>query len=172
MTAQPWWKPTPPAEIPAKPWLSPAVVEYLETAIRPEWDILEHGCGGSTLWFAQRCKSVAAYESDPDFAAAIRGHAPSNAKIISWAKPNAPTLKTRFDLLLIDGEPIETRGPWITAALRLVKPGGIIVLDNYNRPEYEAQRRKLEDEILFREFKSGIGLYLNTEFFYTGGEAL
>jgi len=40
------------------------------------------------------------------------------------------------------------------------------------RPEYEAQRRKLEDEILFREFKSGIGLYLNTEFFYTGGNIL
>ena len=172
MTAQPWWKPSPPAEIPAKPWLSPAVIEYLETIIKPEWDILEHGCGGSTLWFAERCKSVTAYESDPDFAAAIRGRAPSNAKIVSWAKPNAPALKSRYDLLLIDGEPIETRGPWITAALRLVKPGGVIVLDNYNRPEYEAQRRKLEDEILFREFKSGIGLYLNTEFFYTGGNIL
>jgi len=30
----------------------------------------------------------------------------------------------------------------------------------------------LEDEILFREFKSDIGLYLNTEFFYTGGGIL
>jgi predicted O-methyltransferase YrrM len=168
MTAQPWWKPSPPEDIPARPWLSPAVIEYLETLIKPEWDILEHGCGGSTLWFAQRCKSVTAYESDPDFAAAIRGRAPENVKIVSWSKPKPPALKKQFDLLLIDGEPIETRGPWIDAATRLVKPGGIIVLDNYNRPEYKQSRLALENICLFREFNSGIGLYLNTEFFYTG----
>ncbi len=171
MTAQPWWKPSPPAEIPAKPWLSPAVIEYLETIIKPEWDILEHGCGGSTLWFAQRCKSVTAYESDPDFAAAIRGRAPSNAKIVSWAKPNAPTLKTRFDLLLIDGEPIETRGPWITAALRLVKPGGVIVLDNYNRPEYETERLALQAQCDHTEIHYKVGLYLNTQFLFTYPES-
>jgi predicted O-methyltransferase YrrM len=112
------------------PWLHPKVIQYLENLIQPTWEICEHGSGGSTLWFAQRCKCVTAYEEKPKWQALMRELAPENAKVYSVGSflPH----EAKYDLLLIDGEPIEKRADWLAIAPVIVKRGGWVVLDNAN----------------------------------------
>jgi predicted O-methyltransferase YrrM len=74
----------------------------------------------------------------------------------------------QFDLLLIDGEPVEDRAEWLKAAPTTVKPGGWVVLDNANRPEYEKERKHLQTYAAeFETFNGNEGgtLYLVTEFY-------
>lgn len=164
-----WWKPTQNGVVPDGPWLSPEVTGYMEKLLKPEFTVLEHGSGGSTLWFADRVKKVTAVESDLDWFSIVSAKAPANVKMIYHAA-GLPKLTGKYDIILIDGEPLEDRGLWLMAAEKYIKPNGIIILDNYNRPEYAAERKKLADAYIHRSFNAPVGLYLNTEFYFTGGQ--
>jgi predicted O-methyltransferase YrrM len=163
-----WWQPSPPSsEIKPVPWLSPAVIQHLDNLVQPDWDIIEHGSGGSTLWFAARCKSVTAFEHNPDWQMIVKGQAPENATIYSRNDATSLTFNS-FDLCLIDGEPVEDRRRWIEDAVQLVRPGGWVVLDNANRPEYAKERQHLQAYAAeFQTFDGNEGgtKYLVTEFF-------
>ncbi len=52
----------------ALPWFSFAAIEHLSLMNLRDKTIFEYGSGGSTLWFASRCKKVIAAESDPEWA--------------------------------------------------------------------------------------------------------
>lgn len=137
-----WWKPSKPEEIKSMPWLAPRVVEYLESILRPEFTVIEHGSGGSTLWFAERVQNVTVYENNLEWAIAVDGEKDN----IYVRYNDVPYSKHRFyDLLFIDGEPVADRAKWIASAPDFVKPGGWVVLDNANRPEYAKERKGLQD---------------------------
>lgn len=137
-----WWTPTPPGELRPVPWLHPAAVGYLAQLLEKDWRVLEHGSGGSTLWLAERCATVTAVESDERYFESLAGRVSANVTLIP-RKGDVPPGLGQFDLLLIDGDVTE-RGAWIAAAPQLVNAGGVVVLDNANRPEYEAERAKLK----------------------------
>jgi predicted O-methyltransferase YrrM len=137
-----WYQPSSRKDLKPIPWLAPDVIERLESLIQPDWEILEHGSGGSTLWFAERAKSVTAFEDDPDWQMIVRSKAPENVTVYSAVDGVSLTFNN-FDLCLIDGEPVRHRVRWIEDAVQLVKPGGWVVLDNANRPEYAEERKAL-----------------------------
>jgi predicted O-methyltransferase YrrM len=138
-----WYQPSRPTDIKPIPWLAPEAIVYLEGILKPEFEVIEHGAGGSTLWFAERVKCVLAFENDPDWERQVeRQVSPTKAAVVSGF-PN-PQAGPQYDLLLIDGEPVQHRAKWLTAAPSLVKPGGWIVLDNANRPEYKTEREGLK----------------------------
>ena len=142
-----WYKPSNPDDMQARLWFGPAAITEIEKIITPNMRVIEHGSGGSTLWLAERCKSVTSYEHDPDWFEQVAKYAPDNANVIMWVSETPPQLDSGCcDLLIIDGEPVEYRAAWIDEALRLVSPGGYIVLDNANRPEYKANREKLQKD--------------------------
>jgi predicted O-methyltransferase YrrM len=118
------------------PWLSPDAVTFLASILEPDYSVIEHGSGGSTLWFAQRVKKVRAVENDPDWQGIVKSKAPANVSFTGRRGKD-------YDLLLIDGEPVETRRKWLTDAPLIVRRGGWVVLDNANRPEYAAEREGL-----------------------------
>jgi hypothetical protein len=164
-----WWQPSPSKEVKPVPWLAPAVIQHLENLVQPDWDIIEHGSGGSTLWFAAHCKHVTAFEDKPEWREIVAKVAPENAVI--HLDPMADVIirtGTKVDLLLIDGEPVEQRVVWLKAAPQIVKPGGWVVLDNANRPEYAKERLHLTtyaaEYVVFNGNEGGT-LYLVTEFF-------
>jgi predicted O-methyltransferase YrrM len=161
-----WWQPSPPSsEIKPVPWLSPAVIQHLENLVQPDWDIIEHGSGGSTLWFAARVKSVKSVERDADWRAIVQSKAPENVKVYG---ETYPADFSDCDMLLIDGEPVELRADWIRSAPQIVRPGGWVVLDNANRPEYAKERLHLQAYAAeFQTFDGNEGgtKYLVTEFF-------
>jgi predicted O-methyltransferase YrrM len=163
-----WYQPSPRNKLQPIPWLHPDVIAHLESLIQPDWEILEHGSGGSTLWFAERCKEVYAVENDPDWQAIVKDHAPAN--VVIWGQVDLSNVRTNFpfDLLLIDGVPVGDRAKWIEAAPTIVKPGGWVVLDNCNRPEYARERealQKIAAEFLTINGNEGQTQYLMTEFY-------
>lgn len=159
-----WWQPSKPNEVHAEPWIHPEAIVYLDSILRPDFSVIEHGCGGSTLWMSERVKLVWAFESDPDWIGVISKRCGSNVKIFTADAALAIFAKDmQFDLVFIDGEPLESRKDWLNVASKLA-PNGWIVLDNANRPHYKAERDELEKCATLRYRSPLVGQYLVTEF--------
>lgn len=160
---KPWYAHRKPEEITPVPWLHPSATSYLEEIIRPEFWVLEHGSGGSTLWFSRRVASVVSIEHDQKWRDKVREFAPANVTLLEAFGHTGQV----FDLFLIDGLR-EERGDCLLKAHVFVKPGGWVVLDNANRPEYEAARRAFSDHAkLVERFNNNIPTktqYIVTEF--------
>jgi predicted O-methyltransferase YrrM len=156
---QDWYKPSNPDKVKPFPWLAPKVIKKLESLLTPDMEVLEHGSGGSTLWFAERVKFVLAIEQDLDWRRVIEKKLGKNRGAICASLgdiiPSQRLLNGRFDLLLIDGEPVEDRIRWLIAANNLVKAGGWVVLDNCNRPEYEKEFEALKARAVKVEILEG-----------------
>lgn len=141
-----WYQPSQPNGVIPVPYLGKAVIQRLEEIIKKDFKIIEHGSGGSTLWFAERAAYVMSIENDPRWYKELYLRVPGNVALVFNNWPGAPDNWVDFkpfDLLLIDGEPVEERRDWIVQCREIVKPGGYVILDNANRPEYEAERTYL-----------------------------
>lgn len=163
-----WWEPSPAKEIPALPWLAPAVIDRLTQIIHPNFRVIEHGCGGSTLWFAERVSSVLATDNNADFREQVNKRLDQNRARVFGSITDIHGLDDKFDLLLIDGEPLEDRTLWLNAAPQIVKSGGWVVLDNANRPHYAKERQWLQAQAEhFETYDGNEGgtIYLVTEFY-------
>jgi len=127
-----WWTESTPDEIKPVPWMHPAAVLYLESLLTPDMTVIEHGCGGSTLWFSDRVKKVYSFDNNLEWTNKVQAY---NVLAVSY---DSKTLKeyTDADLLLIDGYGLD-RPEWIRAAHKIVKPGGVVVVDNSERPAYQ-----------------------------------
>ena len=138
-----WWLRRTPETIGNQPWLHPAVVGYMEMLIQPSWKILEHGSGGSTVWFSAHAMKVDSAEHAPDWAVKVAEMNLENVNVFPGGKPEQ-FIGGEYDLLLIDGNASD-RPEWINLAPTLVKGGGVVILDNANRPEYTAGRKQLRE---------------------------
>ena len=160
---KPWYSRSHPDELVPIPWLHPQAIAYFEGILCPEWNVLEHGAGGSTIWLSERVKQVNSIEHNLDWQLKVRELCHANVTMLNQI-PAQPELI--YDLFYIDGKRDE-RGPCILVAEKFVKPGGWVVLDNSNRPEYAAARRKLYDYADLRErYDNNIAhsFYFVTEF--------
>jgi len=157
-----WSNPSKPKDIKPIPWLSDTATLALDARLRDDMTVIEFGGGGSTLWIAERVKQVITFENDSDWARAIKSQAPENVRVIASGLWDGVE---DADLLFVDGEPVELRGQWLNDAANILHPYGLLVLDNYNRPEYAKEREALRDLFeLEYQANSPYGLYLNTEF--------
>jgi predicted O-methyltransferase YrrM len=120
---------------PDEPWWPKSVIPIIDRLISPAADVLEFGCGGSTIWIARRAKSVISMEDNWQWQskiaerlcalnltnASIR-YAPSDSYFdLTWCKDRS------FDLVIVDGS---YRWRCIEAVLPLIRKGGAIYLDN------------------------------------------
>lgn len=118
-----------------EPWWPKSVIPVIDGLVSPASQVLEFGCGGSTIWLAQRAKNVISVEDNPHWQAKIVDRLAqlkiSNASIryalggayfdLSWCND------LRFDLVVVDGS---YRWRCIEAVLPLMRKGGAIYLDN------------------------------------------
>lgn len=170
-----WWERSAPRPS-YEPWLHPDVTAYLKELLDPWYEVLEHGSGGSTLWFAGLVSKVVSIETDSSWYRAVKETAPDNVRLILWGRGNYPRIKKGgYDLFLIDGEPVADRSRFLRDAERFIKPGGYLVLDNANRPEYAEERLDLLSRAeLLESFDRNTPTrtrYLVTEFYRMGGDA-
>ena len=144
MTPRPWHEPRRPSDIVPIPWLHEDSIARLESITEPHFRVIEHGAGGSTLWFAERVANVLTFESDLDWYREVRTRATNNVFMIIGSTPPLPDSLDLRDLLFIDGDRA-SRPAWAMAAPNIVKPGGFVVFDNCNRPEFAEAREYLRD---------------------------
>ncbi|MGH3186217.1 MAG: class I SAM-dependent methyltransferase [Streptosporangiaceae bacterium] len=132
---------------PDAPWLTPEAVRLLGRMLLPSDRGLEFGSGRSTIWFAQRVRHLTSVEHDERWYADVSGRlkerALGNVDYIlaprdepaergggsKYAQVALAFADSSLDFALIDGTYREHTARY---ALLLIKPGGILIIDNVN----------------------------------------
>jgi precorrin-6B methylase 2 len=162
------------------PWITYPAIEFLSKRLRPDMAVFEYGCGGSTLWWASRVRTVISVEHDAAWARKISAEAPANVTIVHVPEDasgkyaqNALEHACKFDVVVIDGR---DRVRCVAPAIAALAPNGVIVFDNSDRREYEDGYRRLQDEGFRKIEFVGMGPIVNYRFetsvYYRPGNAL
>lgn len=140
------------------PWFTYPAIAWLDHYIRPSHVIYEYGAGHSTLWFAKHASKVHSVENDAAWVARLRCRLPSNADLTLAAADSeefsdgvtSPYVRSitafpdkYFDIILVDG--MERGGCALLAPPKL-KPDGVVIFDNSDRPGHHVALRRLHED--------------------------
>lgn len=134
------------------PWLTSASIIRLDVLLTKDMRVLEFGCGGSTLFFGRRCKSVDSYESDSDWfgitSKIISKRKITNTRITHYE--NYRELRERFsrneyDCILVDNKAsVVNRNIILDICMPITSK--LLVLDNYRGKGTFPSSHKLSSE--------------------------
>ena len=140
------WSPLSAEEIRFKPtpWYVPKAVAFLENFLleNPGSQVLEFGAGGSTIWLASRAGHVLSIEHSRKWWTGIIEKLTllglqDKVDLRLMAPPYyavcADLPKNFFDVIIVDGR---NRKGCIANSIDLLKPGGVLILDNSERVYY------------------------------------
>ncbi len=123
------------------PWLTPGAVLFLVNHLRRSFAVLEIGAGGSTVFFARRCRSVVSIESDETWRKIVTEDLArrqlNNVQILFKTDQGATEEFVRgrqeeeFDCILVDPKTGYDRGRLARLCRSKLKPGGVLVIDNF-----------------------------------------
>jgi predicted O-methyltransferase YrrM len=156
-----WWRARR-GETPERPWIVPAAVGWLRRRIRSDWSVLELGAGRSTPWFARRAGRVLSFEDNEFWAGQTRSRLRElglenvelrHLPVDEFAAEVDELPEEDFDLLVVDflEAPTVTRIDVLKPAMTRVRPGGLLLLDDSDRPGY-AEAFDLLEAWSFRRF--------------------
>lgn len=124
-------------------WIPDKAKPWIRRRIRPEHVGFEFGSGGSTLWLAQRVKSLISVEHVQLWYDRVRSRIKrlqlTNVDLIFqpdlnlYPKTILDYPDQTFDFIFVDGR---NRVKCIKYSAPKVAPGGILILDNSERPRY------------------------------------
>jgi len=142
-----WHKMT--GQLPELPWWPFPVIAELERLIEPTWDVLEFGCGISSIWLAKRAAKVYSIEGSAAWSQKIKAYAKSHGlnnltidlrdsslypdrgkfsdEFNTFFSDVTDLAGSSFNLVIVDGA---ARFLCVKAALPLIKRGGFLYLDN------------------------------------------
>ena len=149
-----WWRARR-RRVPERPWIVPAAIGFLRRQINAGWSILELGAGRSTVWFAQRAGRVISFEDNEFWADQTRNRLRQlgleNTEMhnlpLQQLAGNVDALpESGFDLVVVDflEAPTVTRIDVLKPAMNKVRPGGLLLLDDSDRPGYAPAFELLE----------------------------
>ena len=147
----------------AKPWITQEANNFLEIFLTKNKDakILEFGSGASTIWFAKKTKNLVSIEHNKFWFNRVKQQLTHDPACNSSAfylikrpyyKIVASFPSNYFDLILVDGR---DRVECINASVRILKSGGILMLDNAERPRYGSVYNKLKNWKLIKTGQIG-----------------
>ncbi len=114
------------------PWITCPALDYLSRLDFSKANVLEYGAGQSSLWWAERARSVVAVEARAEWAQKIKSKAPANLRVIGpvagadYIQEPLQQGKT-YEVIVIDGL---LRFECAQAALLFLARGGLLILDN------------------------------------------
>jgi hypothetical protein len=122
---------------PERPWISYDAQRVIAAFLGPDREVLEFGSGMSTMWFARKAGHVVSIEDDEAWHAAVGERLRAFGNIdyrFSADRPSYVALAPdkAYDLIMIDGS---WREDCAEFAIRHLKPGGMIYLDNSDKAD-------------------------------------
>jgi predicted O-methyltransferase YrrM len=129
------------------PWLPDEAIRHLDTLLRPTDVVLEFGSGASTEWFARRVALVYSVEATEEWylrtGERLRDQGLANVELVlapvdelesaahmqAYAYAHPHLEEGSVDVVLVDGS---FRDETALRSLRLLRSGGLLVLDNAN----------------------------------------
>jgi hypothetical protein len=122
------------------PWINYPAIRLLEERIKKDFRVFEFGSGYSTLFFARLTQTVVSVENDIVWFNLLKKRIPENVTLLYRKKDKDGMY---YDLVLIDGK---DRVNCVKQAVEFLSAGGILLLDDSERPQYaecrEFMRRK------------------------------
>lgn len=125
------------------PWMTYAFIDFIGPRLKKSFDVFEYGCGYSSLFFADRVRSVISVEHNEDWFREMQSRIPGNVKIVyhelipggEYSKA-ATKQDLEFDLVIVDGR---DRVNCVKAILASDCLGerGVIIVDNSERESYK-----------------------------------
>lgn len=83
------------------PWISFGAIRFLEGFLQPTMQVFEYGSGGSTMFFAARCRRIVSVEDNANWAQRVR-HRVASAQNVDVIFSATPKIRHRND-----GQPFE-----------------------------------------------------------------
>jgi predicted O-methyltransferase YrrM len=126
---------------PHDPWLTKSAVDILALKLKASDIGFEWGCGRSTIWFGKRICHLTSIEHDADWYEQVKENL-DKLKIDNvdlYLKDTRGEAQSEYvraipdkelDFVLVDGR---LRPQCIAAALKVIKPGGLLIVDNSER---------------------------------------
>ncbi len=151
------------AHRPRMPWIAYDAIHYFDSFLNQKSRVLEFGSGMSTLWYAERAGMVVSVEDyRPWYEKVLKdlGDRSSNNVDYRFAQDHQEYTgfmssdKEKFDLIVVDGSHRESCAE---TATHLVKPGGIIYLDNSDRSAVSGCLEMITAENILRYFAKRVG---------------
>ncbi len=163
----------------AVPWMCFPLIEFLNDRLNPNHTIFEYGSGNSTLFFADRVKSIVSIEHNKDWFDRISNQVKNNDRAtvvfqqLTNVYPRAIEIygaNNKFDLVIVDGR---NRVDCIKNAVHYLTTHGIILLDDSERDRYKEAFVLLASKgfshITFKGMKPGIIRQNEGTIFYRKG---
>lgn len=133
-----------PAVMRVLPWITDAATDHLETTIGELQksgslvNAIECGSGSSTVYLAQRVTKLVSFDHAGDWHTAVKGTVEAiGMSNVEWRTAERPYWRfftdyedASFDIALVDGR---DRTGCVEHVRRLIKPGGVLVVDNTER---------------------------------------
>lgn len=133
------------------PWLAFDMIDLLDAAVTRASTVFEYGGGGSTLWFADRAGAVVTVEHDPEWGQSLLAATAGDERLTVLLRPATDQYAAyvsaideypdkHFDVVVVDGR---ERVRCVAAAVSKVRPGGLLLLDDSDRPRYAQAHRAM-----------------------------
>lgn len=123
------------------PWFTYPIISFLEYRLNKKMNLFEYGCGNSTLFFAQRVKSIISVEHNNQWYNQIKTTLPKNANLVfqnlEYGKEYSKQVligKKKYNLIIIDGR---DRNNCIKNSVTALTKDGVIVFDNSQLVDYK-----------------------------------
>ncbi len=129
------------------PWCTYPFIKFIEPRLRKNFIAFEFGCGNSTLWYAERIKSIKSVEHNKSWYEKMNKKVPTNSTIIfrelqengDYAR-EVLNATENYHIIINDGE---DRNNCLKHALLKLTDDGIIVFDNTDREDYDSSYQLL-----------------------------
>ncbi|MFZ2322427.1 MAG: class I SAM-dependent methyltransferase [Ignavibacteriaceae bacterium] len=136
------------------PWFSYPFIDFLTPRLTKDLGLFEFGSGNSTLFFAERVKTVISVEHNKEWYQIVNSIKPSNVKLVQTDSDSIydyleyfNNLKEKVDIIIVDGL---HRNECLINSINKLSEKGIVILDDSERSEYQSGI----DFILSNGFKS------------------
>ena len=129
------------------PWYTEGFLDELVKWDIKNWKVFEYGAGDSTIWWKSKAKLVYSVDSNREWANKTNSFF-SDDKTIFMEYPLTLIEEDKFDCIIIDGDPVLWRDECTEIALKSIKVGGILIIDNYNQKTVNLEFLPKTDELL------------------------
>jgi len=124
------------------PWMNYQVIHFLNDRLHKGLEMFEYGSGYSTAYYAERAGAITSVEHHKGWFDIVEQTKPNNATLFyrglddSDAYCNCSSTQGKaFDIVVVDGR---ERVKCMESALKSLKDGGVILLDDSLRSRYQS----------------------------------
>lgn len=141
------------------PWWTYSFIDFITPRLKNDFDVFEYGCGNSTIWLAERVKSIKSVENNNGWFKLISQKLPANAEVVYRQLENGYTKEVtqsrkKYHIIIIDGrERVESA----KNSIEYLQENGVIIFDNSDRGQYTEALQLLKENNFKRLDFYGIG---------------